>query len=75
SYPQNASTKEVLSDILQLKEVFDKLEVVEEPSESVRDPETGVTTVGRLREIKISEQQLDRIIATAEEIRNKYIEP
>ncbi len=75
TYPKNVSTDDVLSDLMKLKEIFNKLEVIETPSKSETDPHTGVTTIGATKEIIISKDQLSQIIQITDELRNKYIEP
>lgn len=74
SYEKSEDINVILKDINALKAIFDELEIVSTSGENTTDPETGVTTIGSSKEIKITEEQLASITSTVESIRNKYIE-
>ena len=74
SYEKSDNIDMLMEDISTMKAIFDQLEIVSTSGENTTDSETGVTTIGSSKEIKISEDQLAAITSAVESIRNKYIE-
>lgn len=74
TYEKDADIKYVLDDLMSIKEIYDKLEIVKVQTENKVDEKTGITTIGGSKEIKISEEQLASISNKIKEVRTKYIE-
>ncbi len=74
SYEKNEDIKYILDDLMQIKSEYDKLEMVSAVSETTTNAETGITTIGGSKEIKINKEQLASISGKIEEVRKKYIE-
>lgn len=74
SYDKDADIKYVLDDLVALKAIYDKLDMQKTDGENKVDENTGITTIGGTKEIKISKEQLASISSKVKEIRTKYIE-
>ena len=73
AYEQDSDIDYVMNDLKSIKALYDNLEVVIEAGETSTD-NNGITVIGGMREVKISDEQLAEISAKVEEIRTKYIE-
>lgn len=74
SYEKNDDIKYILDDLMQIKAEYDKLEMVNSETQTTTNSETGVTTIGGSKEIKITLEQLASISGKIQEVRKKYIE-
>ncbi len=74
TYGQYPDIKYVPNELVEIKSIYDKLEMVKTPGENKVDEKTGITTIGGSREIKITPEQLASISGKIKEVRTKYIE-
>jgi len=74
NYDEDEDIKYILKDLSDLKVTYDKLEIVKSKSDHSTDPETGIMTIGGIKEVKMTEEQFTEIAEKVISIRTKYIE-
>ncbi len=70
-YDFDATIADVYKDLIDLKTVFDQISLVKSPSESSKDPKTGITTIGSKSKLNITPEQLKAISDKIEILRAK----
>lgn len=70
---EDIDIQSLMKDIMQLKEIYDKIEIVQSEITAVDDPKTNVTTLKSESTIKINQKVFDELAAKVKELRTRYI--
>jgi hypothetical protein len=65
---------DVYTELLEVQQIFNKIESEKGNFETSTDAETGITTIGGASELNMSKELLSEISTTIETIRNRYIQ-
>lgn len=71
--PEDEDATAILGDVMQLKEIFDKITIEQGEVTAVEDPETNVTTLKSESSIEISRDVFDALKSKVNDIRSSYI--
>jgi len=72
-FPENDDVNEVIKQFIQIKNVYDKIQVVSSKVEPETDAETKITTLKAKTDIFISEQVFDSLLFKVDKIRNEVV--
>lgn len=73
TYENQENLADVLTDLNQLKAIFDQVEIKKGKTETSQD-ESGTTVIGGANVVSMSDETLQQIINTTRDIRSRYIQ-
>ena len=69
----DTDAQKILTDVKELKMIFDKIEITQGENTAVPDPETNVTTLKSSSSNNLSQEVFNELAEKVKELRNSYI--